>query len=141
MPLIPFPDLGICLAHVEDIAAGILLALDKGGPGETYIISGPVTTMREAIGVVATITGRKAPKRALPTRADEGADPDRPAGRQDDGPAAEPARADLLRRRRHLLGQQREGASGSSATTRAASRRACAQTLAAEGKLPAAGAA
>ena len=42
-------------------------------------------------------------------RADEGADPDRPAGRQIDGTAAEPARADLLRRRRHLLGEPREG--------------------------------
>ena len=28
--LMPFPELGICLTHVEDIAGGILLALDKG---------------------------------------------------------------------------------------------------------------
>jgi dihydroflavonol-4-reductase len=67
MPLIPFPELGICLAHVEDVAAGILLGLDKGKPGEAYVLSGPVTTVREAIGVVATETGKKAPKRALPT--------------------------------------------------------------------------
>ncbi|HET9185384.1 MAG TPA: NAD-dependent epimerase/dehydratase family protein [Solirubrobacterales bacterium] len=67
MPLIPFPDLGICLTHVDDIATGILLALDKGEPGEAYVISGPVTTVREAIEVVAAETGRKAPKHALPT--------------------------------------------------------------------------
>jgi nucleoside-diphosphate-sugar epimerase len=67
MPLIPFPELGICLTHVEDIAAGILLGLDKGKPGESYVISGPVTTVREAIGVVAAETGRKAPKHAMPT--------------------------------------------------------------------------
>lgn len=67
MPLMPFPELGICLSHVEDIAAGILLGLDKGKAGETYVISGPATTMREAIGVVAEATGRKAPKRAIPT--------------------------------------------------------------------------
>lgn len=67
MPLLPFPELGICLAHVEDIAGGILLALDKGKPGEAYVISGPATTIREAIGIVAQLTGRKAPKRALPT--------------------------------------------------------------------------
>ena len=66
MPLIPFPELGICLSHVEDIAAGILLALDKAVPGETYVISGPVTTMRDAIETVAGLTGRKAPQRALP---------------------------------------------------------------------------
>jgi nucleoside-diphosphate-sugar epimerase len=66
MPLIPFPDLGICLAHVEDTAAGILLALDEGKPGETYVLAGPPTTMGEAIGVVGRISGRKAPSRAVP---------------------------------------------------------------------------
>jgi nucleoside-diphosphate-sugar epimerase len=67
MPLLPFPDLGICLSHVEDIAAGILLALDKGRTGEAYVLSGPAVTMRETITVVADLTGKKAPKRALPT--------------------------------------------------------------------------
>ena len=66
LPLMPFPDLGICLTHVEDIAGGILLALDDGKLGETYVISGPATTMREAIETVAAASGRKAPKRALP---------------------------------------------------------------------------
>jgi dihydroflavonol-4-reductase len=67
LPLLPFPELGICLSHVEDIAAGILLGLDKGKPGETYVISGPATTMREAVETVARLSGRKAPKHALPT--------------------------------------------------------------------------
>jgi nucleoside-diphosphate-sugar epimerase len=67
LPLIPFPELGICLTHVEDIAGGILLALDRAKPGETYVLSGPVTTMRDAIEVVAGLSGRKAPKHALPT--------------------------------------------------------------------------
>ena len=64
--LMPFPEFGICLTHVEDIAGGILLAIDKGSVGETYVLSGPVTTMREAIETVAVATGRKAPKRAMP---------------------------------------------------------------------------
>ena len=67
LPLMPFPELGICLSHVGDIAGGILLALDKGKLGETYVISGPATTMREAIEMVAKLSGRKAPKRNLPT--------------------------------------------------------------------------
>lgn len=66
MPLLPFPELGICLTHVEDIAVGILLAIDKAAAGETYVISGPVTTMRDAIETVAGLTGRKAPKHAMP---------------------------------------------------------------------------
>jgi dihydroflavonol-4-reductase len=64
--LMPFPEFGICLSHVDDIAAGILLALDKGRVGETYVLSGPVTTMREAIETVAAASGRKAPKHAMP---------------------------------------------------------------------------
>jgi nucleoside-diphosphate-sugar epimerase len=67
MPMIPFPDLGLCLAHVEDTAAGIVLALDRGRAGETYVLAGPPTTMRDAIGVLARVSGRKAPKRAVPT--------------------------------------------------------------------------
>jgi dihydroflavonol-4-reductase len=67
LPLLPFPDLGICMSHVEDIAGGVLLALDKGKLGETYVISGPVTTMRGAVEAVAAVSGRKAPKRDLPT--------------------------------------------------------------------------
>lgn len=67
LPLLPFPELGICMSHVEDIAGGILLGLDKGKLGEAYVISGPVTTMREAVETVAKVSGRKAPKRDLPT--------------------------------------------------------------------------
>jgi dihydroflavonol-4-reductase len=67
MPLIAFPDLGMNLAHVDDIAAGILLALDKGDVGESYVLGGQITTMRELIETVANVSGRKAPKRALPT--------------------------------------------------------------------------
>ena len=67
LPLLPFPDLGICMTHVADIAGGILLALDQGKLGEIYVISGPATTMREAIELVAKVSGRKAPRRDLPT--------------------------------------------------------------------------
>jgi nucleoside-diphosphate-sugar epimerase len=65
--MLPFPDLGICLSHVEDIAGGILLGLDQGKTGETYVISGPATTMREAIETIAKVSGRRAPKRDMPT--------------------------------------------------------------------------
>lgn len=67
LPLLPFPELGVCMTHVEDIAGGILLALDKGKLGEIYVLSGPVITMREAIETVAKASGRKAPKYAMPT--------------------------------------------------------------------------
>jgi nucleoside-diphosphate-sugar epimerase len=66
LPLIPFPELGVCMTHVEDIAGGILLALDKAPTGETYVLSGPVTTMRDAIEIVAGLAGRKPPKHSVP---------------------------------------------------------------------------
>jgi dihydroflavonol-4-reductase len=67
MPLMVFPDLGMNMVHVDDVATGVLLALDRGKPGEQYVLGGQVTTMREAIETLARITGRKAPSRTLPT--------------------------------------------------------------------------
>lgn len=67
LPLIPFPDFGIVVVHVEDVADGVLLALDKGEVGEQYILGGDCTTNREIITTVAELAGRKPPKRAMPT--------------------------------------------------------------------------
>ena len=68
MPMIAFPDLGMNMVHVEDVADGILLALDKGEPGEAYVLGGEITTMRGLIETVARVADRKPPKRAVPTR-------------------------------------------------------------------------
>jgi dihydroflavonol-4-reductase len=67
MPLIAFPDLGFNMVHVDDVAAGVLLALDKGKQGEAYVLGGQITTMRELIQTLARVAGKKVPKRALPT--------------------------------------------------------------------------
>lgn len=67
LPLIPFPDFGMTVVHVDDVAGGVLLALDKGAMGESYVLGGEVTTNREMIRTVAEVGGRKPPSRALPT--------------------------------------------------------------------------
>ncbi len=67
MPLIAFPDLGMNMVHVEDVAAGVLLALDAGKPGESYVLGGEITTMRGLIETVAKVADKKPPKRAIPT--------------------------------------------------------------------------
>jgi dihydroflavonol-4-reductase len=67
MPMLVFPDLGMNMVHVEDAAAGVLLALDKGKPGEAYNLGGQITTMRELITTLAEVAGKRPPKRALPT--------------------------------------------------------------------------
>jgi dihydroflavonol-4-reductase len=67
MPLIAFPELGFNMVHVDDVAAGVLLALDRGKAGEAYVLGGQITTMRELIQTLAQVAGKKPPKRALPT--------------------------------------------------------------------------
>jgi len=67
MPFLVFPDLGFNMVHVDDVADGILLTLDKGEAGEAYVLGGQITTMREAMETLARVSGRKAPRRTLPT--------------------------------------------------------------------------
>jgi dihydroflavonol-4-reductase len=67
MLMIPFPEMGIGLAHVDDIAAGMLLAFDKGRIGESYVLTGELVRMRELVQMIARITGRREPQLGLPT--------------------------------------------------------------------------
>ncbi len=66
MPAIVFPDLGLNAVHVEDVAEGVLLALDRGEPGESYVLGGEITTMRGIIDTTASLTGKEPPKRTMP---------------------------------------------------------------------------
>ena len=61
-----FPDLGLNMVHVEDVASGILLALDKGKVGESYILGGHIGTMGELVRRVAELCGHKPPRLTLP---------------------------------------------------------------------------
>lgn len=67
MPLLAFPELGMNMVHVEDVADGVLLALDKGEVGEQYVLGAEITTMRGLIDTLARVSGRRAPRRAIPT--------------------------------------------------------------------------
>jgi nucleoside-diphosphate-sugar epimerase len=59
LPIIP-PG-GGCWAHVEDTAQGIVYAMEKGKPGETYMIGGPHQRMAEAMELASRITGKPLP--------------------------------------------------------------------------------
>lgn len=63
-----FLDTGLNLAHVEDVAAGHLLALEKGRIGESYILGGQNVSLKEMLGIIAGLSGRKAPLFQLPRR-------------------------------------------------------------------------
>ena len=59
-------DVRIGLVHVDDLAAGIVAALDKGVAGQAYVLSGPVVSLAEAIAVAAWIGGHEAPRLRIP---------------------------------------------------------------------------
>lgn len=61
-----FIETGLNLAHVDDIAAGHLLALDKGRIGENYILGGTDVRLEQMLGDIAQLVGRKAPTVKLP---------------------------------------------------------------------------
>jgi nucleoside-diphosphate-sugar epimerase len=67
LPYRVLDDVGVGLVHVDDLAAGIIAALDRGEVGRSYILSGPTTTLAKAIDLAATIGGRKPPGLRLPT--------------------------------------------------------------------------
>jgi dihydroflavonol-4-reductase len=62
-----FEDLGLNLVHVDDLADGILRALDRGRAGECYILGGEIATLGDAYRAVAKATGRGLPALVLPT--------------------------------------------------------------------------
>jgi nucleoside-diphosphate-sugar epimerase len=62
-----FPETGFNMVHVDDVADGVLLALDKGKVGESYILGGEITTMRGLMDTLAQVADRKPPKRTMPT--------------------------------------------------------------------------
>ena len=51
-----------CWGHVEDTAAGHVLAMERGRAGESYIIAGEPRTLTETIDVAERITGIPAPR-------------------------------------------------------------------------------
>jgi len=67
MPMVPFPSFGTGLTHVEDVAAGLALVLDKGEVGECYILNEDNYTMRQILETAGALTGRKVPGRSMPT--------------------------------------------------------------------------
>lgn len=61
-----YVDTGLNVAHVDDVAQGHLLALEKGVAGERYILGGENMTLRDILGVVCSHVGRRPPRVKLP---------------------------------------------------------------------------
>ena len=61
-----YVDTGLNIAAVEDIAAGHLLAAEKGRVGERYLLGARNMTLKEILDTLAAITGRPAPRVRVP---------------------------------------------------------------------------
>ena len=61
-----YVDTGLNIVHVDDVAAGHLLAFHRGRAGERYILGGQDMTLREILVQIAQLVGRKPPRIRLP---------------------------------------------------------------------------
>jgi dihydroflavonol-4-reductase len=61
-----YVDTGLNVVAVEDVAAGHLLAAEKGRIGERYILGARNMTLKQILEALSAITGRPAPRLRLP---------------------------------------------------------------------------
>jgi len=61
-----YMDTGMNVVAAEDVALGHLLVLEKGRPGEPYILGGENVSMKALLGILAEITGLPAPRLRIP---------------------------------------------------------------------------
>ena len=61
-----FVETGLNLAHVDDVAGGVVAALGRGRVGERYILGGDNVALSDLLGAIARIVGRKPPRIRLP---------------------------------------------------------------------------
>ena len=61
-----YVDTGLNIVHVDDVAAGHLLAYERGNAGERYILGGEDMSLREILEVIARLEGRNPPRVRLP---------------------------------------------------------------------------
>jgi dihydroflavonol-4-reductase len=61
-----YVDTGLNVVHVDDVAEGHALALERGVIGEKYILGGEDMSLRDIFAAAAAAAGRRPPRIALP---------------------------------------------------------------------------
>jgi dihydroflavonol-4-reductase len=64
-----YVDTGLNVVHVDDVAAGHLLALERGRIGERYILGGENLPLGAILTTIARLVGRRPPRIRLPAAA------------------------------------------------------------------------
>jgi len=62
-----YVDTTLNIVDVEDVAAGHLLAADRGRTGRSYILGGENLALRDVLATLAAVTGLPAPTRRFPS--------------------------------------------------------------------------
>lgn len=66
LPYRALDDVGLGWVHVDDLAVGIVAALDRGSTGRAYVLSGPRHRLREALAIAARLGGKRLPRMRVP---------------------------------------------------------------------------
>lgn len=66
LPYLALADVGLGFVHVDDLATGIVAALDKGAAGRSYLLSGPRHRLGEALAIAARLGGKRLPRLSIP---------------------------------------------------------------------------
>jgi dihydroflavonol-4-reductase len=61
-----YVDTGLNIVHVDDVAAGHLLAAEHGAVGERYILGGENLALAELLSEIAAVVGRRPPMLKIP---------------------------------------------------------------------------
>jgi dihydroflavonol-4-reductase len=67
LPYLVLADVGLAWGHVDDVADGIVAALDRGRIGEAYSLGGPCLQLAAAIEIAARVGGKRPPRLRIPT--------------------------------------------------------------------------
>jgi dihydroflavonol-4-reductase len=59
-------DTGLNIVHVDDVAEGHVLAMEKGRPGERYVLGGENMKLKDILTLVAEVAHRRPPSIRLP---------------------------------------------------------------------------
>jgi nucleoside-diphosphate-sugar epimerase len=65
LPLAP-QETAYTFVHVDDVARGHVLAMEKGTPGESYFLCGPIHTVPEVLEIASDLSGVPTPKLQVP---------------------------------------------------------------------------
>jgi len=66
LPYVALTDVGLGFVHVDDLATGIIAALDRGAAGRSYVLSGPRYRLGDALAIAARLGGKRLPRLTIP---------------------------------------------------------------------------